>query len=80
VRRQAEVAHQLSRTPQVDSIFNVPAGKDNLTVTDLGPQLFRSVPGRPSEPSMDHPVDLSNSSAERIGSAAARCSNQADLH
>jgi hypothetical protein len=31
VRRQAEVvAHQLSHTPQVDSIFNVPAGKDNL--------------------------------------------------
>jgi hypothetical protein len=24
------VAHQLSHTPQVDSIFNVPAGKDNL--------------------------------------------------
>ena len=31
VRRQAEVvAHQLSHTPQVDSIFNVPAGKDNI--------------------------------------------------
>jgi hypothetical protein len=32
VRRRAEVAHQLSHTPQVDSIFNVPAGKDNLLV------------------------------------------------
>ena len=30
MRRRAEVAHQLSHTPQVDSIFNVPAGKDNL--------------------------------------------------
>ena len=31
VRRQAKVvAHQLSHTPQVDSIFNVPAGKVNL--------------------------------------------------
>jgi hypothetical protein len=31
VHRRAEVvAHQLSHTPQVDSIFNVPAGKDSL--------------------------------------------------
>jgi len=36
-RRQAEVvAHQLSHTPQVDSIFNVPAGKDNLCIGALG--------------------------------------------
>jgi hypothetical protein len=33
VRRRAEVvAHQLSHTPRVDSIFNVPAGKDSLPV------------------------------------------------
>jgi hypothetical protein len=36
VCRQAEVvAHQLSHTPQVDSIFNVPAGKDNLCKFDV---------------------------------------------
>ena len=34
--RRAEVAHQLSHTPQVDSIFNVPAGKDNLYIATLG--------------------------------------------
>ena len=37
VRRRAEVvAHQLSHTPQVDSIFNVPAGKDSLYIAILG--------------------------------------------
>jgi len=37
VRRQAKVvAHQLSHTPQVDSIFNVPAGKDSLYIAALG--------------------------------------------
>jgi hypothetical protein len=37
VRRQAEVvAHQLSHTPQVDSIFNVPAVKVNSYIAVLG--------------------------------------------
>src|SRR5215470_4461318 len=42
-RRAEVVAHQLSHTPQVDSIFNVPAGKDNL------PQGFWIVAGRGPE-------------------------------
>ena len=58
VRRRAEVAHQLSHTPQVDSIFNVPAGKhslrwkdtqkiadDNEAKISLYQRLARSLPG-----------------------------------
>src|SRR6266536_1238888 len=51
VRRRAEVvAHQLSHTPQVDSIFNVPAGKDSLPWNVAGQREDICKAKPPSEP------------------------------
>ena len=60
VRGRAKVAaHQLSHTPQVDSIFNVPAGKDSLcadlyVANDYGYRHFNIVTCIADAPNADY--------------------------